>query len=114
MKPTIAVFGTGRMGFPLVERLLELGYPVTVYNRTMDKATLLEQEGAKISASPGDAAADSQLLIMIVSNADVVHELLDAMGDQSLHSGKTLIVMSTISSEESEVLQNRMLEVGSS
>ncbi len=109
MEPTIAVFGTGRMGFPLVQRLLESGYQVTAYNRTIDKAALLVQNGAKLAASPGEAAADSQLLLMMVSNADVVHALLDEMGEDGIQAGKTIIVMSTISSEESEQLRDRII-----
>lgn len=114
MEPNIAVFGTGRMGYPLVQRLLELGYQVTAYNRTIDKAALLVQDGAKIAASPGEAAAESQLLLMMVSNADVVHALLDEMGEHGKQTGKTMIVMSTISSEESERLRDRMISSGGS
>ncbi len=114
MEPTIAVFGTGRMGFPLVQRLLELGYQVTAYNRTIDKAALLAQDGAKLTASPGEAAADSQLLLMMVSNADVVHALLDEMGEYGKQTGKTMIVMSTISSQESERLRDRVTSRGGS
>jgi len=114
MEPNIAVFGTGRMGYPLVQRLLELGYQVTAYNRTIEKAALLAQDGAKIAALSGEAAADSQLLLIMVSNADVVSALLDEMGEYGMKTGKTMIVMSTISSEESERLRDRMISRGDS
>jgi len=37
----IGFVGAGLMGFPMAKRLLEAGYKVAVWNRTLDKARLL-------------------------------------------------------------------------
>jgi 3-hydroxyisobutyrate dehydrogenase len=45
------------MGSGMGSRLLTPGYPLTVYNRTPEKAKSLVERGAKLAKSPGDAAS---------------------------------------------------------
>src|SRR5207244_10668904 len=44
----IGWIGTGRMGFPMAERLLKAGHDVTIWNRTRAKAEPLAAKGGKI------------------------------------------------------------------
>jgi len=48
----IGWIGVGRMGTPMVERLLKAGHDVTVWNRTRAKAEPLAAKGAKIVDKP--------------------------------------------------------------
>src|SRR5262249_37328890 len=59
----IALLGTGLLGSGMVRRFLQSGTPVTVWNRTRDKARALESQGASVAESPSAA----------VSAADHVH-----------------------------------------
>jgi len=111
MKPTVAVYGTGRMGYPLVGRLLELGYQVSVYNRTAARAEALESAGGHLVLEPQDAAVKSQLLLFFVSNALAVNAMLDQLNADTL-TGRTVIVLSTTSSAESEQMCARVVEAG--
>ena len=61
--------GTGRMGFQLVERLLDGGCDVAIYNRTRAKAEPLAAKGGKLVESPGELA-DRDIVFSIVAGDD--------------------------------------------
>src|SRR5437899_2776006 len=54
---TVGFVGTGLLGSAMVEGMVRRGDSVTVWNRTEAKARALEARGARVAASPGDAAA---------------------------------------------------------
>ena len=49
-KHPIALLGTGIMGAHMARRLAQAGYPVTVWNRSTDKAAPLAEYGAVIGS----------------------------------------------------------------
>jgi 3-hydroxyisobutyrate dehydrogenase len=59
----IAFLGAGIMGQAMIQNLLKAGFPVSVFNRTAEKARSLEPFGATIAASPR-AAADGADIVM--------------------------------------------------
>ena len=63
----IALIGTGLMGFPMAERLLETNHQPIVYNRTRDKAEPLAELGAEIADSPLDAIASAGHLLFVAT-----------------------------------------------
>ena len=62
----IAFIGTGVMGSSIVRHLLKADYEVTIYTRTKDRATALISEGAKWSATAGEAASGADIIITMV------------------------------------------------
>ena len=60
MSTRIAFFGLGTMGAGMARRLLAAGLPVTVYNRTPDRAAPLGELGARITATSAEAATASR------------------------------------------------------
>ena len=52
---SVGWIGAGRMGYALIERLLDAGYDVSVYNRTRSKAEPLAERGAKLVDTPAAA-----------------------------------------------------------
>ncbi|HZK64146.1 MAG TPA: NAD(P)-binding domain-containing protein, partial [Puia sp.] len=95
----IAVLGLGRMGQGIAFRLLENGYPVTVWNRSRGKETSLLSKGAKWADSPAEAAADANVVISMVSDNQA--SLTVWMGENGalsqLKSGSFMIECSTLS-----------------
>lgn len=67
-KTRIAFMGLGTMGHGMAARLLEAGYPLTVYNRTRAKADDLAAHGAIVAGSPAQAAAGAGVILSIVSD----------------------------------------------
>jgi len=67
-KPRVAILGLGLMGTGMAKRLLSEGFPVTVYNRSRDKADALAASGATVAASPREAAAQAQVVIGMLAD----------------------------------------------
>lgn len=67
-KPKVAILGLGIMGGGMASRLLSLGFPVTVYNRTKDKAQPFANAGASVAESPREAAAKADIVVCMVAD----------------------------------------------
>lgn len=65
---TITFLGAGMMGQPMIRNFLAAGHAVTVYNRTLEKARPLEALGAKLAATPREAAAGADLVMSSLTN----------------------------------------------
>lgn len=100
----IGFAGTGLMGKPMIEKLLENNYSVNVFNRTKSKAISLENLGAKICNSFDEMANNSDVIIFMVTDFNAVFGLLQDC--QCNLSGKHILQMSTISPIENLELKN--------
>ncbi len=100
----IGWIGVGRMGLPLVTRLLEAGCDVAVYNRTKEKAEPLAALGAAIVDVPR-ALADRDIVFTTVAGpADFTAVMLDeqtgVLSDPAV-APRLIVDCSTISAEAS-------------
>jgi 3-hydroxyisobutyrate dehydrogenase len=105
-RPRIALFGTGLMGAPLGERLLDAGYPLVVWNRTMDKTAPLVAKGALRADTPAQAVASAEVLITWLADQKAIQEVLFPAERASLLEGKTLLQMATIGPSHSRALMD--------
>jgi 3-hydroxyisobutyrate dehydrogenase-like beta-hydroxyacid dehydrogenase len=94
----VGFIGLGSMGLPMATHLLEAGQDLTVYNRTRSRADDLSKRGARIAASPGNAAQNADVLITMLSDDSAVEQVI--FGEDgaltSLRSGAVHVSMSTI------------------
>lgn len=67
-KPRVALLGLGIMGSGMAGRLLSAGFPLTVYNRSRDKAARFGEHGASVAATPKEAAARAEIVIGMVAD----------------------------------------------
>ena len=74
--PRIGFIGTGLIGTPMVQRLLECGLSVTVWNRTPDKAAPLVQDGASLAESPRALAESCDIVCLCLTNTTAVHDVV--------------------------------------
>ncbi|HLW82048.1 MAG TPA: NAD(P)-dependent oxidoreductase [Candidatus Acidoferrales bacterium] len=99
MKPRVGLIGLGLMGSPMAANFLKAGFPLTVWNRTAEKAQKLAKLGATAAKSPADAASEADILLTIVSDPPALEQVL--WGEQgalpALKSGSVLIDSSTVS-----------------
>jgi 3-hydroxyisobutyrate dehydrogenase-like beta-hydroxyacid dehydrogenase len=100
----IGVMGLGLMGTALVERLLEHGFRVTVWNRTREKSGPLIARGAEWSENP---LADCRRVIISLYTTDVVEAVLAEL-DVGLHEGQILIDTTTGDSVQTAALGARL------
>jgi len=111
--PSVGWIGTGRMGYQLALRLLNVGYDVSVYNRTRAKAEPLAEFGAKVVDSPADLADRDVVCVMVSADKD-----LEAVisGPGGLLTGealpKIIIDSSTVSAEASARVRGLVEDAG--
>src|SRR5512143_2447921 len=74
--PRIGFIGTGLIGTPMVERLLERGLLVTVWNRTADKAVPLVALGATLAMSARDLAEHVDIICLCLTNTGAVEDVV--------------------------------------
>ncbi|MHC0432966.1 NAD(P)-dependent oxidoreductase [Streptomyces sp. O3] len=68
--PCVAVIGLGAMGARLAHNLCASGYPVVVANRSPEPVRQLAAAGATAAASPADAAARADVVLVTVTDDD--------------------------------------------
>lgn len=111
-KVRIGIIGTGMLGNAVGLHLLKSGFDLTVYNRTKEKTNELKNSGAKVVDSPKSVAENSELIIIVVKDADAVKKI--AFGKNGIvkgrHAGLTVADMSTINPVESKKISKEFLK----
>jgi len=74
-KTKVTILGLGLMGGGMARRLLEAGYPLTVYNRTQSRAEPLAQVGARIATTPAEAVSEADVIFTMVSDDDASRQI---------------------------------------
>jgi 3-hydroxyisobutyrate dehydrogenase len=113
-KPSVGFIGLGIMGLPMAGHILKAGYPLTVYNRTRSKTQSLEAEGAAVAASPREVAANSRMIITMVSDSPDVQEVVAGPEGvlDGIRPGSVVMDMSTISPQVERDLDRQLQEKG--
>ena len=99
----IGLIGLGLMGRPMGMNLLKAGHPLTVWNRTSERAKELVAEGAKLVKTPREVAEASDVLLTMVTDPPALESVFwghegkndGALG--GLKAGSTYIDSSTVS-----------------
>lgn len=108
----VALLGTGLMGYPMAEKLLEGGFPTIVYNRTRAKAEPLREKGAEIALTVEEAVASAEIIILMLTDYPAICQTLFPAGAQNDLQNRTVIHMGTILPEQSQELQRRVQQSG--
>ena len=105
----IGFIGLGLMGQPMSRRLLEAGYPMTVWNRTREKAGPQLTLGAGWAESPSAVAQAADIVITMVTDSAASEMVTCGAGGvlEGAHPGLTLIDMSSIAPEVSRAIAAR-------
>jgi 3-hydroxyisobutyrate dehydrogenase-like beta-hydroxyacid dehydrogenase len=99
----IGLIGLGLMGRPMGMNLLKAGHALTVWNRTAARAAELVAAGATLAKNPREVAANSDVLLTIVSDPPALEEVLWGHEGQNdgalggLRAGSIYVESSTIS-----------------
>jgi len=105
----IGVIGLGLMGQPIARRLLEAGHPLTVWNRTAEKAKDLRAGGAAWAPSARAVAETSDIVITMVTDSMASEVVICGTGGvlEGARPGLILIDMSSIAPEMSRAIAGR-------
>ncbi len=112
MKKTVKIgfIGTGLLGYPMAEKLLEKGFELFASNRTREKAEPLSKKGATICENPGEVIEKSDAVITMLTTYDANLDVLKP--ERTNFSGKIVIQMGTIRVNESVDLKNKIEKAG--
>lgn len=106
----VAVLGLGSMGSALAHCLLEAGYDVRVWNRTLGKSKALANAGVQICTSADEAVDASNFAIICIKSHKETVALVEGLST-SLR-GKTICDMSTGETSDAEALVSLLGESG--
>ncbi len=113
-RPTVGWIGLGNIGAPLAGTLVDAGYRVRVWNRTVSKADALKARGVEVAGSIRELITQDVVFTMVSTSADLEHVLLDP--DKGLLTGgmapKIVVDCSTVSVEASRAVREYAEEQG--
>ena len=111
----IGWIGVGRMGMPMVVRLLQAGYAPVVWNRTRSKAAPLAARGAVVVERMTDLREADVVFTMLAKGRDVLEVCFGADGLAADGAGSApgiVVDCSTIGMDESAELRTRLAARG--
>lgn len=113
-RTTVGFIGTGVMGASMAGHLIDAGFDVRVYSRTMSKTAPLVERGAKAAASPAQIAAECDMVFSIVGFPTDVEEIYLGEGGlvANAKAGALLVDMTTSSPKLAREIHARATERG--
>jgi 3-hydroxyisobutyrate dehydrogenase-like beta-hydroxyacid dehydrogenase len=78
MTRRIGFAGLGLMGSRMAANLLKKGFPLTVWNRTTERAQSLAAAGARVAKTPREMAESSDVVVACVADPPAVERLVFA------------------------------------
>jgi 3-hydroxyisobutyrate dehydrogenase len=110
----IGLIGTGRLGGGMVERLINVGHDVYIWNRSLEKAQPLVKLGATLMASPAMVAEKAEITLSVLTDAGAIDAAYS--GPNGILSanlkGRVLIEMSTVRPETQIALSAKVIAAG--
>ena len=99
------------MGQPMAARLLQAGYALRVWNRTLAKTVSCRELGAMVAATPAEAVADADMIITMLEAGPVVQNVLTEASIR-IRRGTLAIDMSSTRQSEAVALHAMLAEKG--
>jgi 3-hydroxyisobutyrate dehydrogenase len=75
----IAFIGTGLLGSAFVEAAAKRGEKIVVWNRSIDKARMLERFGVTVAPTPADAVRGTSRVHLVLKDDAVVDEVIGSL-----------------------------------
>jgi 3-hydroxyisobutyrate dehydrogenase len=110
----VALLGLGLMGSGMAGRLLDAGYPLSIWNRTPGKTQALADRGARVAKSPRDAAKGAAVVISMLADVPVCRDVWLGRGEALVDAapGTILVESSTVTVEWIEELDRAARDHG--
>jgi 3-hydroxyisobutyrate dehydrogenase-like beta-hydroxyacid dehydrogenase len=82
---SLGFIGLGRMGGPMVGRLLDAGHTLTVFDTVEAAVAPLVERGARRAGSPAEVASAAEIVLVSLPTPDIVERV--ALGEKGLADG---------------------------
>ncbi|MGW6058659.1 NAD(P)-dependent oxidoreductase [Streptomyces sp. NPDC055189] len=89
----VTLIGLGPMGRAMATALLDKGHRVTLWNRTASRADDLVERGATLAATPEEAVAANDLVILSLTDYAAMYTILEPAA--AALSGRTIVNLSS-------------------
>eukprot|EP00931_Biecheleriopsis_adriatica_P034933 TRINITY_DN20145_c0_g1_i1.p1 TRINITY_DN20145_c0_g1~~TRINITY_DN20145_c0_g1_i1.p1 ORF type:complete len:293 (-),score=82.52 TRINITY_DN20145_c0_g1_i1:42-920(-) len=100
-KPSVGYLGLGIMGSAMAGRLVDAGFPVTVWNRSREKCAALETKGAKVADTAREVVEKCDVTFACTSDPASARAVV--FGENGvlagITAGKRYVDMSTVDEE---------------
>lgn len=104
----VGFVGAGRMGAPMVRRLVEAGHDVRALARSDEKCTAVRELGAEPVTDPAAVAAAADIVVVCVFTDEQVHQI--CLSDDlisAIPAGATLVLHTTGSPRTAQTIAAR-------
>lgn len=89
---TVAFLGLGAIGRPMAARIATAGFPLTVWNRTVERThEFTRDRGARAAESVADAVRGADVVVACLSTSADVASVVDTDVVNAFRSGATLV-----------------------
>lgn len=111
---TVGVIGLGRMGAPIARHLAKAGFVVAGFDIDVRANEAVTSMGVRAANSPGDAAQDADLVIVVTAFEDQVEQALFGKGGvvERARPGAIVGISATISPSGMQSFANRLEQAG--
>lgn len=106
----VGFLGTGLMGLPMAQRLLDADIDLVAYNRTPEKLEPLRAAGVAIAEQPDQAILKCDCLILMLTDAAAINSVL--LSSRQQLANRTVIQMGTIAPTDSKAIGNEVVAAG--
>lgn len=98
MGERVGFIGLGDIGAPMAMRVLQAGFPLTVWNRTAAKAAPFAAAGASVAADVASLTRSSDVVCLCITDADAIDAVVFGSGGvaAALRPGQLVVDHSTI------------------
>ena len=76
LTPSVTLLGTGTMGVGMAHSMLRAHIPLTVWNRSAERAASLADDGATVAPTAADAVRDADVVVSMLFDADSVEAVM--------------------------------------
>lgn len=95
----IGMIGLGAMGMPIAKRLLSAGHALCAFDLSAQASAQAEAAGARICATPGDIAENSEVLFCSLPNAGIIRSVLEEVLSREVLNISVMADLSSIAPE---------------
>lgn len=110
----IGFIGIGLMGSHMAQHLIKAGYPMTIWNRSEEKARDLLAAGATWADSPKKVASSSDVVITMVTDSNASEQVICGTDGvlEGAREGSILVDMGSIAPEMSRSIAGKARKAG--
>ena len=114
----VGFIGLGNMGLPMAENIRRAGYPLIVWNRTIQRTKTLVNMGAQVATSPSELTRRSSIIFTMLPGPHEVREVVLGKKDglspviDSIQANKILVDMTTNLPDISRIIEKEVHKKG--